>query len=169
MEFLELTRKRYAVRNFEGRPVDEAALIKILQAAQAAPTGRNAQPWKIYVLHSPSALKAAAACTPCTYNAPAVLLFCYDTAHPESSLKENSVNVGLTDVCIAADHAMLEATELGLGSCWVCLFYEETVEKLFSLPEGWKPACFLPIGYAAAEPNPRHFIRKELSELAEFL
>lgn len=169
MSFFELAQGRYAVREFENRNIEENKLQKILQAAQAAPSGRNAQQWKVYVLQSEKALKDAERCTPCTYHAPTILLFCYDTTHTESTLAENDVNVGLTNACIAATHAMMEATEQGLGSCWVCLFFGETTKQIFSLPDGWEPACFLPIGYSAAEPGPRHFTRKPLTELVEYL
>lgn len=169
MDFLALAKRRYAVRAFDHRPVEEEKLQKILEAARLAPSGRNAQPWKVYVLRSPEALQNAETCTPCVYQAPVVLLFCYDRTHPESSLSENRVNVGLTNACIAAAHAMLEAEAQGLGSCWVCLFYEDLTKQVFALPEGWEPACFLPLGYAAAEPGPRHFVRKPMEELAEYL
>lgn len=168
MDFLELAKQRYAVREFENRPIEKEKIERILRAAQLAPTGRNAQPWRSYVLQTNEALKAAEACTPCIYQAPVVLLFCYDKNHPESNLKENNVNVGLTNACIAATHAMMEATEQGLGSCWVCLFYEEITKQTFNIPDNWEPACFLPIGYSSAEPGPRHFIRKPMDELVEY-
>jgi len=169
MDFLELVQRRYSSRAFDAdRRIEAEALNRILRAGQLAPTGRNAQPVKIYVITTEEGLKKASECTPCTYGAPVLLLVAYDDRHPESHLAENDVNVGLVDATILATHLMLAAEEQGIGSCYVELFYGSRTKELFSLPDGWEPACFLPIGYSAAEPGPRHFVRKSLEELAEF-
>ena len=56
MEFLELAKSRYSVRKFDARPVEEEVLQKILEAGRVAPTAKNMQPQKIYVLESPEAV-----------------------------------------------------------------------------------------------------------------
>lgn len=170
MDFLELAKSRYSVRKFDDeRKIEKEKLNCILRAVQLAPTGRNAQQFKVLVIQSVTGLKEASECTPCIYDAPVVLLFIYDKEHKESSLDENDVNVGLVNATIAATYAMNEAEELGIGSCYVELFYGEKTKELFELSEGWEPACFLPIGYSAAEPGPRHFVRKPIEELVEYI
>lgn len=52
MDFLEFSRKRYSVRSYSDRPVEQDKIDKILQAAMIAPTAVNYQPQKIYVLKS---------------------------------------------------------------------------------------------------------------------
>lgn len=170
MSFLELAEKRFASRSFDAEhQIEQEKLGRILRAAQLAPTGRNAQPVKILVIQSEEAMKKATECTPCTYHSPTVLLVLYNDRHAESHLEENNVNVGLVDATIIATYLMNEAEEQGLGSCYVELFFGDKTKRLFNIPEGWEPACFLPIGYSTAEPGPRHFIRKPLDELVEYL
>lgn len=41
---------RYCVRAFSPRPVARSLLTEILQVARFAPSGSNAQPWRVYVL-----------------------------------------------------------------------------------------------------------------------
>lgn len=169
MTFLELAEKRFASRSFDaGRQIEQVKLNRILRAAQLAPTGRNAQPVKVLVIQSPEEMQKAMECTPCTYDAPTVLLVLYDDRHPESHLVENSVNVGLVDATIVATYLMNEAEEQGIGSCYVELFFGDKTKSLFDIPDGWEPACFLPLGYSTAEPGPRHFVRKPLDELVEY-
>ncbi len=169
VSFLELAEKRYSSRGFDAnRQIEPEKLEKILRAGQLAPTGRNAQPFKILVLQSKEALKIAEECTPCVYGAPTVLLVIYDDRHEESHLKENDVNIGLVDATIVATYLMNEAEEQGLGSCYVELFYGDKTKQRFNLPKGWEPACFLPIGYSTAEPGPRHFTRKPLDDLVKY-
>jgi len=57
MDFLELARKRYSVRNYSDRPVEEEKLLKILEAGRLAPTAVNYQPQKIFVLKSAEAIE----------------------------------------------------------------------------------------------------------------
>ena len=61
MEFMELAKKRYSVRKFSDRPVEKEKLGKILEAGNIAPTAKNQQPQRIYVLQSAEALKSSTA------------------------------------------------------------------------------------------------------------
>ena len=78
MEFLKLAEQRYSERAFDkSRVIEEEKLSKILEAGRIAPTACNFQPQKIYVIKSSDALWKAAKLTH-TYEAPIVLLVCYD-------------------------------------------------------------------------------------------
>ena len=46
MEFLELAKKRFSVRKFEDKPVEEEKLQKIMEAGRVAPTANNLQDYK---------------------------------------------------------------------------------------------------------------------------
>lgn len=43
---------------------------------------------------------------------------------------------------------MMEATELGLGSVWVCYFKPNIIKNEFCLPENLKPINILAVGYS---------------------
>jgi len=50
-----------------------------------------------------------------------------------------------------------QATDLGLGTCWVCWFDALRAAQLLDLPAGVDPIALLPIGYAAETKDPaRH-------------
>jgi nitroreductase len=57
--FLELAKERYSVKGFSDKAVEEDKLAKILEAGNVAPTAKNNQPQRIYVLKSEEALKKA--------------------------------------------------------------------------------------------------------------
>jgi len=61
----------------------------------------------------------------------------------------------LLNVAIAIEHMVLEAVELGLGSCWVRLFDEKKVKQLLALPEHFRVVALLPVGVPNEEPKPR--------------
>ena len=52
MEFEEIIRKRTAVRKFSDKALEQEKLDKILEAGRLAPTAKNIQPIKIYVVSS---------------------------------------------------------------------------------------------------------------------
>lgn len=166
MTFFELARQRYSVRRFKDEPIPEDLLKRILEAGRLAPTAKNNQPQRIYVLKSPQALETIRGLTECTYGAPVVLLFAYDKQEQYVNPYDNWVVSGIEDVSIVATHVMLAAWEAGIGSCWVNRFEPEAVRRAFSLPEQQEVELLMPIGYAADDsvPSPRHNDRKPLEE-----
>jgi nitroreductase len=64
----------------------------------------------------------------------------------------------------------LQATELGLATCWICNFYVDKCRDLLKLPEHMEPVVILPLGYPLDETDPeRHEEkRKPLSEIVSY-
>ena len=50
MEFFDVIKNRYACKNFDGRPVEREQLNMILEAGRLAPTAKNLQEQRIYVV-----------------------------------------------------------------------------------------------------------------------
>jgi nitroreductase len=59
----------------------------------------------------------------------------------------------LLNVAIAVEHVVLEAVELGLGSCWVRLFDETHVKQSLRLPDNLCVVALLPVGVPDHEPK----------------
>jgi len=171
MEFLELAKERFAVRNYKEQQIEQEKLDKILEAAQVAPTAANYQAQRIYVLQSEEALAKIRSITRCAFNAPTVMMVGYDADEDWKNAQEEGVHSGEQDASIVATHMMLEAWELGIGSCWVNVFPNtETAEK-FGLPDNIKLVLLMPMGYPAdnAVPSPKHSIMKDVSEFTQML
>jgi len=164
--FLELAAKRYSVRSFSSRPVEEEKLTQILEAGRIAPTACNNQPQRIKVISDVNNLAKIDECTPCRFNAPLVLLICYDKTACWTRGFDGSLS-GEVDASIITTHLMLAAEEVGLGSCWVMHFDPAKTVELFDLPENIIPIAMLPIGYQAEDalPGPRHNQRLDLKEI----
>ena len=78
MEFEKVIKDRMAVRKFKSEKVDEKKLLSILEAGRVAPTAKNIQPQRIFVLQSVDALAKINDASPCIYGAQTVLLVCSD-------------------------------------------------------------------------------------------
>jgi nitroreductase len=171
MDFLELAENRYSVRAFLPNKVEQNLIDDILKSAQLAPTAKNNQPHKIYVLQSEDALNKVKEVTNCTYGAPLVFLICQDTNESWKSPYEDNYSSGEMDASIVCTHMMLTAQDIGLGSVWVLLFDKQKTSEIFNLPENIKPVCLLPVGYPSdkAAPSPRHSETKSLDEMVKYL
>lgn len=165
MTFLDLAKARCSVRKYEDRPVEEEKLRTILEAGRVAPTGCNNQPQRIIVVRSPEG-RAKLAGAARTFEAPVVLIVCADRDQTWTRSYDGKVIFDI-DASIVTDHMMLQATELGLGTCWICWFQPQVIREQFNLPDSWEPVNLLVIGYPAgptADPERHTRLRKPLEE-----
>ena len=161
--FLNLASRRYSVRKFSDRPIDKTTLDLILEAGRIAPTACNFQPQRILVIESDEARAKLRDCTASHFDAPLVLLVCYDQT-VSWKRKFDGADGGPVDASIVTTQMMLQAFELGVGSTWVGSFDPQKVRTLFKLPENYVPIALLPLGYPAVDavPSPRHTLREPL-------
>ena len=75
------------------------------------------------------------------------------------------------DTAIVTTHMMLEATEQGINSVWICNFKPDIVKAEFNLPQNLLPVNILALGYADGEaPSQARFTerRKKLEEIVVY-
>ena len=166
MTFQELAHARYSVRSFQDRPIEEEHLNLILEAGRVAPTACNFQPQKIYVAKSAEAREKLASVCRCTFGAPVILVVCYDRERDWKNKLLPGYESGETDAAIVCTHMMLQAFELGIGSCWVGYFNPQVVAETLGLPENITVSALLPMGYPAedAQPLPLHEQVREFAD-----
>lgn len=169
MSFMEIAKKRYSVRKYENRAVENEKLEKIIEAAHVAPTAANLQPVRLIVVQekdSMNKLEKAAN----IYHAPVAIIVCADHSKAWTRPFDGKTMTDI-DATILTDHMMLEATELGLGTCWICYFKADVVSREFNLPKHLEPINILTIGYANEEPadSERHVnMRIPVEELVTY-
>ena len=165
MSFLELAKRRFSVRSYTDQPVPEEALAAVLEAGRVAPTGCNKQPQRILVVRSAQGMEKLSRAAR-TFGAPVVLIVCADRSQTWTREYDGKV-ISDIDASIVTDHMMLQATELGLGSCWICWFKPDVIREEFRLPDQLEPVNLLALGYPAvppADPHRHDQLRKPLSE-----
>lgn len=174
-----MSKKRYSVRKFSPQEVEDEKLEKILQAGRLAPTAKNSQSQRIFVLKSPAAIEKIRAATQMAFDAPVVLMVCYDEEQSYKNLGDTAYTFypgghydgGEVDAAIITTAMMFQATELGLGTLWARGFDATKIIEAFDLPKNLHLVCLLDVGYPApdAEPSPRHGDRKPLDETVKYL
>lgn len=169
--FMDLAKARYSVRSFKDTPVEDEKIEKILEAARIAPTAKNAQPQKIFVLKSAESVATINEHCRCIYGAPLVFAIGYEESRVFGISEERVYGFGEIDSSIVTTHMMLEAADLGLGSCWVGLFNDKEVRTALNIPDGIRITALLPVGYASDDcvPADRHEIFRPDEEMVEFI
>ena len=157
MEYGQLIRDRYSVRQFSERPVEDDLVAAILEAARVAPTAVNKQPQRILVVRGDEALAKMDECTRCRFGAPVVLVLTYDMTvaarHPDVA------DFGMVDIAIVGDHMSLAAEELGVHSCWVGLIDPPELRRQFDVPQTYKIVAVMPLGYPSERSRPSRLHR----------
>ena len=127
MNFLELAKKRYSVRSYTSQKVETEKLDKILQAAHVAPTAANLQPIHLIAVQGKDGLEKIGKAAN-IYGAPLAIIVCAD--HNKAWVRPfDRKQTADIDASILTDHMMIEATELGLGSVWVCYFKPDIIKS----------------------------------------
>ena len=153
MDIYETIKNRTSVRSYQSKPVEEEKLMRILDAARLAPSGKNGQPWTFIVVRDHETReKLVPACRGQKFlaQAPVVIVACgrEELAYQKMGGYWNSLPV---DIGIALEHLMLAAVSEGLGTCWIGAFLEEEVRKILGVPEDEKIVALTPVGYPSAE------------------
>ena len=167
MNFEDVIRKRTAIRKFSDTKLEKDKLDKILEAGRLAPTAKNNQPIKIYVVNSEDGLTKIDNASRCRYGAKTVLIIC---GNIEEAYHKGDYSTYEMDSCIVATHMMLEATNIGVDNIWIESFDENILREEFNIPNDLIPVCLLPLGYKAVDCpiNPLHERRKSLEEIVEY-
>jgi nitroreductase len=166
MEFDELIRNRYSVRAYKSDPIDDEMLVKILEAGRFAPTAANLQPIQVIIIHTQdreSELKQIYSRDWFT-RAPLILFVCGIPS--QAWIRRDGASYLLVDAAIVMDHMILEATNLGLGTCWIAAFDAVAARKVLALPEGVEPLICSPLGFPDDQIGIKE--RKSIQELVRY-
>ena len=154
---------RRSVRSYKDAEVEDEKLTKVLEAGRLSPSAANRQEWKFVVVKSDEKRKklADAACGQSFVSqAPVVLVAC---ATESQAIMPCGQPAYAVDVSIAFAYMVLQACELGLGTCWIGAFDEHQVKEILNIPEHVRVVAVSPLGYPAHEIPPRP--RKKLEEI----
>jgi nitroreductase len=172
MLFLDLAKKRFSSRKYLNQPIEEEKIIKVLEAARIAPSAANKQPCIFFVIQENENLQKIREVYHREWfkEAPVVIVACTDHSKGWVRSSDNKDHCDI-DMAIAIDHMTLQATELGLGTCWICNFDVAKCRTLLELPNNVEPVALLPLAYPADfADTERHLSqRKPLSEIVRWL
>ena len=175
-DFLELANKRESCRKYSGKAVKREDLLKCVEAARLAPSACNSQPWKFIIVDDPdlkSELCRAAFSSPYTASWPekagAIVVVISESGSFATKVGNflRDTRYYLIDIGIAVEHFVLQAAELGLGTCWMGWFNEKGVKKVLGLPSSSRVDIIVPVGYPEIK-EPRIKVRRKIEEIYKY-
>ena len=178
MSLKEIIDRRYSCRQFQEKEVEREKIIRCIEAARMAPSACNSQPWRFIVVDDPELKKKLVSVARSGIfgvmnhflnQAPVIIVV---VAQREKFLSEvggkiMSTSYYLIDIGIACENLVLQATELGLGTCFVGYFNERGVKKLLRIPRREKVVLLIAMGYPGEDIKKKKR-RKSLGKILHF-
>lgn len=146
---IETIKKRRSIRNYASEPIPEKDLYEILSAGLYAPSGKNRQPWRFFIIKNKLKIKQISKHTIYSRfirNAP-ILILVYVMASSEYPLEKDMLSVG---TCV--QNILLAATDMGYGSCVIGELFNMDLQDIFAYRKGCKLACGICIGKPKTNP-----------------
>jgi len=178
MAFIELVKSRKSVRNFLDTRVERDKLLSCLEVARLAPSASNSQPWRFVVVDDQKvrnelckrAFGAIHSFNSFVWTAPVIVAVIFEKSNFFTGIGAmiSGTSYHLVDVGIACEHFVLQAEDLGLGSCYIGWFNERGVKSVLKIPRSKKVGLLIALGYYEKEPLVREHKRKPLEEIASF-
>lgn len=167
MDVFSAIQKRRSIRKYLPKEVEKEKLLKILDAARLAPSARNRQSGRFFIITDKNKkeelVREASPHQPFMLTAP-VIIVAYTL--DRNYVMRCGVPAHYIDISIALTHIHLQAVEEGLGTCWIGSFYQDKVKKVLGLPEEAEVVQLMTLGYPAEDPEPRP--RLPLEEIVKF-
>lgn len=155
--------ERKSIRKYTSEQVSDAQVEKLLQAAMAAPSARNMQPWEFIVVRSQDTFSQLMKVHPYAQmlkEASVAIVVCGNTQR-----NFEGTPYWVVDCPAAVQNILLQVTDMGLGAVWLGVYPREDrmkeVAAIFDLPEYVKPFAIISIGYPAENPPIKNKFNKE--------
>lgn len=156
--FALLLKNRRSIRKYLPKAVEAEKIEQLLQAALMSPASKRSNSWEFIVIQDNEMLAKLAESRPqgsqMLANAPLAIVVLADTTKSD---------VWIEDASIASIIIQLEASDLGLGSCWVQIQFrqkddfissEEYIRQLLNIPSHFAVLNVISIGYADEDRKP---------------
>ena len=166
MDVFTAISQRSSVRAYKATDVEEDKLKKVLEAARLSPSASNRQDWKFIIVRNKETKKKlaqAAFAQSFIGEAPIVIVACGTEPKTFMACGQPAYTV---DVSIACAFMVLQAYELGLGTCWIGAFEEGEVKKILNIPKEIRVVAMTPLGHPN-QPSSQKF-RKNLDQIVCF-
>ena len=148
MTVYEAIRKRYSCRAYQDKPIEQEKLDNLIEAARLAPSAKNTQDWRFVVVTNREIRHKLAQVTnkPESFEKAGIILVGCSNSNDVMRCGQAIAQI---DVSIALEHIALQATELGLGTCWIGSFNTDKVREILGIPGDIQIIELMAIGYPA--------------------
>lgn len=143
MALLDLLKHRKSIRDFLDRPVEREKIMMCLEAARLAPSACNSQPWKFIVVDDrqlkdklgDAAFRGIYSMNSFCKTAPVMVVVVSEKSKFLARIGGmfRGTKYYLIDIGVAIEHFVLQAEDLGLGTCWIGWFNARAVKSVLEI------------------------------------
>lgn len=195
MDTIEAISKRRSIRKYSTKEISRDIILKVIQAASQAPSAKNRQPWRFVVVTAKAKdammevmrkgiehEKSGKGLLPCSTQsivgaeytmdvmkqAPVTVLILNTHKLAKTVTREDEFYnlTNIQSIGAAIQNMILSATDLGLGSLWICDIYFAYEQLTGWLNTDDQLVAAISLGYPAEKPFPRP--RKNIADLIEW-
>lgn len=143
MDFVEVLNLRRSHRSFLDKKVDHSLIEQLMVAAQKAPVSCNLQVTQFVVVDDEKLLKELKSKVSYKFGySPCSIVVTYD---PRVTVERASV---VSSSAMAAENILLQAVDLGLGTCPMAGFKkDELIKSILNIPSELEIALIIAVGY----------------------
>lgn len=173
-KLLDVFGKRRSVRAYKPVPIEKEKIDICIESARLSPSACNSQPWHFIIIDDPdlknrvceAAFSGAYSMNSFVKEAPVIAAIVCERKMFLSVVGKyvRGVDYCFTDIGIAGEHFCLQASQLGLGTCWIGWFNEKGVKKTLNIPASKKVGYLISLGYPSDQPVEK--VRKLTSEMS---
>ena len=161
MSVMQAIRARRSIRAYQsGAAISDEQLRDLLEAAMLAPSGNNRRPWEFVVVRQRDRLDALMQAHPYSR-----MLATATLAIVVCALPQVSAHLFAQDCGAATENILLQAADLGLGTCWCGVYPSDAlvarVRAALDIPEPLLPFSLIAVGVPAESPDPRGWYEAE--------
>lgn len=160
MKINEAILKRRSIRLYKNKEVSEKKIQLLMEAAMAAPSARNLQPWKFFIVKNKEKRQLLSKIFR-DFNAPLMIVVAGDL----TKLNDKNDEFWIQDCSAAVQNILLTATSIDLGTCWCGVYPKKKataqVQEILDLSEETIPVALIQIGYPDEEKEARTQYKKE--------
>lgn len=169
--------RRRSVRAFDGRPVDEESIRRLITAATLAPSRMNSQPWRFHVATGSTLRRVSEAMALSTAHAeeylavlghegvervarfyadlgkaPAVIGISAPRTEDSFEARDDAISIGA-----ALENLLLAACDAGLGACSLSVprWVADRLAQVLQVPDDREVVLLVAIGYPDETPPAR--------------
>lgn len=150
---------RRSIRKYLDKEISDEDIKKILKAGMNAPTARNLKPYEFVVVRNKETLAKLSEMKKNAY-------FAKDSNVTIVLLAKELSDYWQQDLGAVSENMLLEATRLGIGSCWVGITpnqdYENYVRGVLGIPQEVRVFSLMTLGYPGEvkQPNDNYYEEK---------
>lgn len=156
----QLLIERRSIRKYKDEALDPEVVKTIIEAGLLSPTGKNTRAWHFIAVEDKTLLEQLSQC-----KASGALPVGRSALTICVAVDVTASETWVEDASIAAAYMMLQARDLGVGSCWIEVNgrlsadgtpAEDIVSELLGLPEQIQPLCLISMGIPDEERQPQN-------------